>query len=115
MPATGTQSATSGLDFTAIKTYLQTTSSDAASSGMVAPKTYCIRRVRQWGMEPGYCEVAVQLKDLDTNVPVVAGVQDSPVYSMKQNDFAQVVSDAGNLFSGVITKIKSDISKNSGY
>jgi hypothetical protein len=105
MPATTAIDGSDGADFDAQRTYFK----NLSSGGNVAPKTYCQKRVRKWGQEPGYCEVAVQLKDLDTVVPGVAGVTDSPVYQMQENDYAQILSDTGTLMSGVITEISPDI------
>lgn len=117
MPATGAVTGASTVDFDAIPTYMKTLSG-TATGGALAPKTHCVKRVRRWGLEASFCECLVQLKDIDTVVPGVSGVTDSPVYQLKQNDFAQVFTTSTDsndpfatsmLFSGIITEITPDI------
>lgn len=54
------------------------------------PKSYCTDIELKYGPEAGTATVVIPLKDLDSIVPSIAGVESSPTEKMKYNDNATV-------------------------
>lgn len=84
-----------------------------ASAGFCAPKTYCQKLITRWGENPSEAQCIIQLDDLDSTVPAVAGVPSSPVMSIKRGDLAQIFYENVTLFSGLVIDSPMDIGDDS--